>query len=109
MAPWPSGADGLRFGFMERNGKRFVAVRVQFRTGRNVVLAHDVPLDSMRHLGGHRLAAEPVRLDDDPASALSGTRSDANLSQRAELSALRDQAPRARAEQTSKPTEEHRV
>lgn len=108
MAPWPSGADGLRFGFMERNGKRFVAVRVQFRTA-DVVLAHDVPLDSMRHLGGHRLAAEPVRLDDDPASALLGDAIDANPSQRAELSALRDQLRGSLPEQTSKPTEEHRV
>jgi hypothetical protein len=28
-APWPA-ADGVRFSFMEKPGKRFVAVRVQY-------------------------------------------------------------------------------
>lgn len=108
MAPWPAGADGLRFGFMERQGKRFVAVRVQYRAG-DVVLAHDVPLDSIRHLGGHRLSAEPIRLDNDPASALLGDAIDANPAQRAELSALRDQLRASMRDQTSQKAEEHRV
>src|SRR5579872_1187909 len=67
MASWPRGADGLRFGFMERHGKRFVATRVQFGTT-DVVLKQDVTLDATRHLGGHHLSAEPVRLDDTAAS-----------------------------------------
>jgi hypothetical protein len=108
MVPWPSGADGLRFGFMERHGKRFVAVRVQYGTA-DVVLAHDVPLDAVRHLGGHRLSAEPVRLDNDPASALLGDAIDANPAQRAELSALRDQLRASMRDETSKKSEEHRV
>ena len=108
MAPWPSGADGLRFGFMERHGKRFVAVRVQFRTA-DVVLGHDVPLDSVRHLGGHRLSGEPVRLDNDPASALLGDIIDANPAQRAELSALRDQVRSSMRDHPSTKSEEHTV
>jgi hypothetical protein len=108
MVPWPSGADGLRFGFMERHGKRFVAVRVQFRTA-DVVLAHDVPLDAERHLGGHRLSAEPVRLDDDAASALLGDAIDANPAQRAELSALRDQVRGSMRGHASHQSEEHTV
>ena len=27
-APWPTSADGLRIGYMEKAGKKFVAVRV---------------------------------------------------------------------------------
>src|SRR5215469_6121931 len=90
MAPWSPKADGLRFGFMERHGKKFVAVRVQYGKA-DVVLKHDVPIDAMRHLGGQRLAGEPVRLNDDAASALLGDVIDANPELRGELVALRDQ------------------
>jgi hypothetical protein len=75
---------------MERHGKRFVAVRVQYRTA-DVVLPHEVPLDAVRHLGGHRLSGEPVRLDDDAASALLSDAIDLNPDQRPELLAIRDQ------------------
>ena len=107
MAPWPKGADGLRIGFMERQGKRFVAVRVQYGAT-DVVLKHDVVLDPNRHLGGHRLAAEPVRLDNDAASALLGDIIDANPEQRTELTAVREQL-RASLHQPATPTKEHRV
>ena len=93
---WPATADGLRFGFMEQRGKRFVAVRVQYG-GRDVALKHAVPLDPARHLGGRRFSAEPIALDDGPAGALFGDILDANPEQRAELIALRDEVRQALA------------
>jgi hypothetical protein len=107
MAPWPQKADGLRFGFMERQGKRFVAVRVQYGTS-DVVLKEPVVLDSTRHLGGHHLAGEPVKLDETAASALLSDAIDVNLDQRAELIALRDQVRSAMGRKVED-TPEHRV
>jgi hypothetical protein len=86
---WPARADGLRFGFMEQQGKRFVAVRVGYGDA-EVILQNPVRLDPDRHLGGKRFAAEPMPLDDTPASALLGDILDANPKQRAELAALRE-------------------
>jgi hypothetical protein len=86
---WPAEADGLRFGFMEKEGKRFVAVRVG-NPEQEVVLEHPVRLDPARHLGGRRFAATPISIGDEPAGALLGDILDANLNQRTELVALRD-------------------
>lgn len=108
MAPWPAAADGLRFGFMERHGKRFVAVRVQYRA-HDVVLRHDVPLDAMRHLGGHHLAAQTVRLDETAASALLTDVIEANPEQRAELLALRDQVRSTLKQEAPEDREQRRI
>jgi len=89
MAQWPANIDGLRFGFQERKGKRFVAVRVQYGSA-DVVLPHEVAIDSNRHLGAHRLGPEPLVLGDAPAGALLGDMIDANREQAAELTALRE-------------------
>jgi hypothetical protein len=86
---WPAEADGLRFGFMEQQGKRFVAVRVG-NAEQEVILQHPVRLDPARHLGGRRFAATPIPLGDEPAGALLGDMLDANVDQRAELVVLRD-------------------
>jgi hypothetical protein len=86
---WPADADGLRFGFMEKQGKKFVAVRVG-NGEQEVVLEHPVRLDPARHLGGRRFSATPIPLGDEPASALLGDILDANVDQRPELTALRD-------------------
>ncbi len=91
---WPPEADGLRFGFMEKQGKRFVAVRVG-NGEQEVVLEHPVRLDPARHLGGRRFSATPIPLGDEPAGALLGDILDANVDQRAELVALRDWVRRA--------------
>jgi hypothetical protein len=61
VVPWPAEADGLRFGFMEQHGKRFLAVRVQYGD-QEVVLQHPVRLDPTRHLGGRRFSAKPIPL-----------------------------------------------
>jgi hypothetical protein len=96
MPEWPATTDGLRFGFMEQRGKRFLAVRVQYGE-REVPLSHAVPLDPVRHLGGRRFSAEPIALGDAPAGALLGDILDANPEQRAELTALRDEVRHALA------------
>lgn len=66
---WPESVDGVRFGYMEKAGKRFVAVRVQFGD-HDVVLRTPVVLDSIRHLGNRRFSPEPTIISDDLASAL---------------------------------------
>lgn len=89
VMPWPSEADGLRFGFMEQHGKRFLAVRVQYGD-QEVVLQHPVRLDPARHLGGRRFSAKPIPLGDEAAGALLGDILDLNPEQRVELTVLRD-------------------
>ena len=86
---WPAEADGLRFGFMEQQGKKFVAVRVG-NGEQEVVLEHPVRLDPARHLGGRRFSATPIPIGDEPAGALLGDMLDANVDQRADLVVLRD-------------------
>jgi hypothetical protein len=62
---WPESANGLRFGYMEKHGKKFCVVRILDGTA-DVVLANDVVLDPGRHLGfGHRLGPEPTLVEDD--------------------------------------------
>lgn len=93
-APWPAEADGLRFGFMEQRGKRFLAVRLQYGD-EEVVLRHPVRLDPARHLGGRRFSARPIPLGDESAGALFADILDLNPEQREELTALRGQVRRA--------------
>lgn len=88
IAPWPADADGLRFGFMEQRGKRFLAVRVQYGD-EEIVLGQPVRLDPSRHLGGRRFSATPIPLGDEPASALFTDIFDLNPQQRRVLTALR--------------------
>ncbi len=89
MAPWPETVTGLRYGFMEQPGKRFVVVRVRYGD-EEVLLHHPVRIDPDRHLGGRRFSAEPITLDDMSAGALLGDIFDANRDQQRELTALRD-------------------
>jgi hypothetical protein len=93
-APWPAEADGVRFGFMEQRGKRFLAVRLQYED-EEIVLRHPVRLDPARHLGGRRFSARPIPLGDDSAGALFADIIDLNPEQRPELAALRDLVRRA--------------
>lgn len=99
---WPADAPGLRFGYMEQPGKRFVAVRVGFGD-QEVILQNPVRLDPTRHLGGKRFSPEPVAIADTPAGALFGDILDANHEQQAELSAMRDRVRQAlKADQARK-------
>ena len=62
---WPSSANGLCFGYMEKAGKKFCVVRVVFGTD-DVVLKNELVIDQGRHTGfGHRLGPEPTLVEDD--------------------------------------------
>lgn len=107
MVAWPPAADGLRFGFLERQGKRYVAVRVQYGPT-DIVVPHGVVIDQTRHLAGRRLGPDPVPLGDEPASALLGDLIDANPERKADLVAMRDRVRQAmgpQAKSGTKPAE----
>ena len=66
-APWPSSADGLRISYMEKAGKKFVAVRVA-DTQSDVVLRNEMVLVPGEHFGfGVRLSGEPTLVEDNVA------------------------------------------
>lgn len=69
VAPRPSAVDGIVIGYMERSGKKFWAVRIQFEE-RDIVLGNPVVLDPMRHMGSKRFSAKPVVIDDEHVSLL---------------------------------------
>jgi hypothetical protein len=94
---WPAEVDGIRVGYMERPGKRFVAVRVMDDDD-DVILEHDVPIDLARHMGyGKRFSPEPTLVDDD-AIARTFLRDviSANAAQEVELLAIASRLPRSR-------------
>ena len=65
----PANVDGVRVGYMEKPGKKFVAVRVQ-QGANDVVLENDFLLDPPTHMGyGKRFGAEPTIVDDDEIMA----------------------------------------
>ena len=64
---WPTGANGVRISFMEKAGKKFVAVRVADGTG-DVVLKNELVLVPGEHFGfGVHLSGEPVSVEDNIA------------------------------------------
>jgi hypothetical protein len=64
-AKWPSSATGLRVGYMEKAGKKFVVVRVADGIS-DVVLKNEMVLVPGEHFGfGVRLSGEPTLVEDD--------------------------------------------
>ena len=65
----PADVDGVRVSYMEKPGKKFVAVRVQ--SGKNdIPLKNEVLLDPPTHMGyGKRFGPEPTVIDDDEIMA----------------------------------------
>ena len=61
--------DGVFFGYMECDGKRFVAVRVQYGAD-DVVVRNPVTLNPPRHTDGKGFGPNPSRFDDDAAERL---------------------------------------
>lgn len=70
LPEWPDEVDGLRIGYMEKPGKRFVAVRVEHDSS-DVILKNDVLIDSVQHMGvGKRFGAVPTIIGSNAARAL---------------------------------------
>lgn len=90
---WPEEADGLRFGYMEKAGKRFVAVRVIDDEG-DVMLENELLIDPPSHMGyGKRFSPEPTIIEDDAAKQLLNDIMDRNPDQIRELKPIRDRTP----------------
>ncbi len=65
LPAWPPAANGLRFGYMEKAGKKFCVVRVLY-DAEDIVLKAELVIDPGRHTGfGHRLGPEPTSVEDD--------------------------------------------
>jgi hypothetical protein len=69
LPKWPDKVDGIRVGYMEKSGKKFYAVRVQY-DDHDVVLENPVYIDPMRHMNNRRFSADPSYVSDDEASVL---------------------------------------
>jgi len=70
LPPWPKEADGVHFGYMEKEGKKFYAVRVMDSKA-DLILPHEVRIDPDRHMGmNKRFGPEPTVFDDPPAADL---------------------------------------
>ncbi len=89
LPDWPRQADGLRVSYMEKAGKRFAAVRVEFGD-HDVVLRNEVLIEPGRHMGfGQRFSPEPTEIGDEVARMLLDDIIARNPEQRAELERIR--------------------
>ena len=84
---WPKDVNGVKIGYMEKSGKKFYAVRVQFE-GHDIVLKNPVLLDPSRHLGNKRFAPEPTVITDKVAETLLDDLIEKNPEQQKELALL---------------------
>jgi hypothetical protein len=87
LPDWPDTVDGVRFGYMERRGRKFVVVRLQFDE-HDIVLRTPVVLDRMRHMGNQRFTPRPILLTDANASALLDDVIDCNAEQSTQIALL---------------------
>jgi hypothetical protein len=87
LPPWPDSVDGVRFGYMERRGRKFLLVRLQFDE-HDIVLRTPVALDRLRHMGNQRFSARPTLLTDADASTLLDDVIECNPEQSAEIALL---------------------
>ena len=69
LRTWPDEVDGVRVWYMEKSGKKFYAVRLQFES-HDVVLAHPVAIDPLRHMNNRRFSAQPTLVRDDQMTTL---------------------------------------
>ncbi len=64
---WPSSANGLRISYMEKSGKKFVAVRVADGIS-DVVLRNEMVMVPGEHFSfGTKLSGEPTNVEDNIA------------------------------------------
>jgi hypothetical protein len=93
LGEWPDDADGLRIGYMEKAGKRFVAVRVMDDQA-DIVLENELLIDAPSHMGfGKRFSAEPTVIGDDPARRLLDDIIAKNPNQAGVLNAVKSRMP----------------
>jgi hypothetical protein len=91
LPDWPTKADGIRVSYMEKAGKRFAAVRVEYGD-EDVVLRNEVLIEPGRHMGfGQRFSPEPTEIGDEVALALLDDIIARNPEQRVELERIRSQ------------------
>jgi hypothetical protein len=89
LPAWPPQADGIRVSYMEKAGKRFAAVRVEY-DNTDVVLQNEVLIEPGRHMGyGQRFSPEPTEIGDEVARMLMDDIIAHNPDQRAELEPIR--------------------
>jgi len=69
LPTWPDDVDGMRVWYMEKAGKKFYAVRLQFGS-HDIVLAQPVAIDPLRHMNNRRFSAQPTLVNDSEVSAL---------------------------------------
>ena len=90
---WPKEVNGLRIGYMEKAGKKFVAVRVMDGKA-DVMLENEMVISPPSHMGhGKRFSPEPTIIDDEPAQQLLKDIAKKNPNQRDALKAIRDRMP----------------
>jgi hypothetical protein len=87
LPDWPGSVDGVRFGYLERRGRKFLVVRLQFDE-HDIVLRTPVALDRLRHMGNQRFSARPTMLSDANASALLDDVIECNPEQSTEIALL---------------------
>lgn len=87
LPAWPESVDGVRFGYMERSGRKFLVVRLQF-DGHDIVLQTPVTLDRLRHMANQRFSARPTLITDACASALLDDVIECNATQSTEIALL---------------------
>lgn len=98
---WPSTVNGVRVGYLEKSGKKFVAARVQFES-QDIVLQNPVVLDPMRHLNNKRFSPEPTIINDDCATTLLDDISEKNPDQRRDIALLVNRVNQVRRESREK-------
>jgi len=89
LQPVPPEIRGVCVWYMEKTGKKFVAVRVQHGDD-DVVLKNEVLLDPARHMGyGNRFAPEPTQVESELMATLMADIMAKNTDQRNELAKIR--------------------
>jgi hypothetical protein len=89
LQPVPAEIRGVCVWYMEKAGKKFVAVRVQ-QGDDDVVLKNEVLLDPARHMGyGNRFAPEPTQVEGELMATLMADIMAKNADQRNELAKIR--------------------
>ena len=69
LPAWPTKIDGVRVGYMEKSGKKFFAVRIQY-DDHDIVLENPIYIDPLRHMNNRRFSSDATVVSDDEASAL---------------------------------------